>query len=67
VRYEINIVRFADLRKSGSCVAIGDATVLVDSDPIYSIKRAKVGLFRDITYPDYPHSSANSRGGKMSS
>ncbi|MFV2072558.1 MAG: bifunctional 3-hydroxydecanoyl-ACP dehydratase/trans-2-decenoyl-ACP isomerase [Thermoanaerobaculales bacterium] len=67
VRYEIDIVRFADLPKSGSCIAIGDATVLVDSDPIYSIKRAKVGLFRDIAYPDYPHPSMNSRGGKMTS
>ena len=67
VRYEIDIVRFSNLPKSGSCVAIGDATVLVDEDPIYTIKRAKVGLFRDITYPDYPHRSANSRGGRMSS
>ena len=67
VRYEIDIVRFADLPKSGSCIGIGNATVLVDSDAIYSIKRAKVGLFRDITYPDYPHPSKESRGGKMSS
>ncbi len=67
VRYEINVVRFSNLPKSGSCIAIGDATVLVDGDPIYSIKRAKVGLFRDIAYPDYPCRSANSRGGRMSS
>ncbi|MCD4750592.1 MAG: bifunctional 3-hydroxydecanoyl-ACP dehydratase/trans-2-decenoyl-ACP isomerase [Thermoanaerobaculales bacterium] len=67
VRYEIDIVRFSNLPKSGSCIAIGDARVLVDSDPIYSIQRAKVGLFRDITYPDYPHPSKKSRGGRMSS
>lgn len=65
VTYEIDIVRFSNLPKSGSCIAIGNATVLVDSDPIYTIKRAKVGLFRDIAYPDYPHRSQNSRGGKM--
>ena len=65
VRYEIDIVRFADLPKSGSCIAIGNARVLVDSDPIYSIQRAKVGLFRDIEYPDYPHPSKNSRGGRL--
>lgn len=65
VTYEIDIVRFSNLPKSGSCIAIGNATVLVDSDPIYTIKRAKVGLFRDIAYPDYPNRSANSRGGQM--
>jgi len=66
VRYEIDIVRFSNLPKSGSCIAIGDARVLVDSHPIYSIQRAKVGLFRGIAYPDYPHPSPSSRGGKMS-
>lgn len=66
VNYEIDIVRFSNLPKSGSCIAIGNATVLVDSAPIYTIKRAKVGLFRDIAYPDYPNPSVNSRGGQMS-
>ena len=65
VRYEIDIVRYQDLPKSGSAVAIGDAKVLVDDDEIYSIKRAKVGAFRDIDYPDYPWPSRHSRGGRM--
>ena len=65
VRYEIDIIRFADLPASGSSIAIGDARVLVDSDEIYTIKRAKVGLFRDIAYPDYPLRSQHSRGGRM--
>jgi hypothetical protein len=46
-------------------VAIGDATVFVDDVAIYQIKRAKVGVFRDIDYADYPNASANSRGGRM--
>lgn len=65
VRYEIDIVRYQDLPASGSAVAIGDATVLVDGEAIYEIKRAKVGVFRDIDYADYPWPSQRSRGGKM--
>ncbi|MGB5388738.1 MAG: bifunctional 3-hydroxydecanoyl-ACP dehydratase/trans-2-decenoyl-ACP isomerase [Thermoanaerobaculia bacterium] len=65
VRYEVDIVRYQTLATSGSAVVLGDATVYVDDDPIYEIKRAKVGMFRDIDYPDYPQRSRNSRGGKM--
>jgi hypothetical protein len=32
---------------------------------IYEIKRAKVGVFRDIDYADYPWPSERSRGGRM--
>ena len=50
---------------SGAAVAVGDATVAVDGDVIYTIKRAKVGIFRDIDYADYPWPSERSRGGRM--
>ena len=65
VRYEIDIVRYQELPASGSAIAIGDAKVLVDGQEIYEIKRAKVGVFRDIGYPDYPWPSRHSRGGRM--
>lgn len=65
IRYEIDIVRYQDLPNSGSAIAIGDGKVLVDGEAIYEIKRAKVGVFRDIDYPDYPWPSRHSRGGKM--
>lgn len=65
VRYEINVVRYQELPASGSAVVIGDAIVLVDDEPIYEIKRAKVGVFKEIDYPDYPARSANSQGGRM--
>ena len=65
VRYEVDIVRYQTLATSGSAVVLGDASVYVDDDPIYEIKRAKVGMFRDIDYRDYPRRSRNSRGGKM--
>lgn len=65
VRFEIDIVRYQDLPKSGSAIAIGDARVLVDGAHIYDIRRAKVGVFRDIDYPDYPWPSLHSKGGRM--
>jgi len=63
VRYEVNIARYQEL--ATSAIAIGDARVLVDGSEIYEIKRAKVGVFRDIDYPDYPWPSEKSRGGRM--
>ena len=46
-------------------MVVGDGRVLVDGEPIYEIKRAKVGVFKGIDYPDYPWPSENSRGGRM--
>jgi 3-hydroxyacyl-[acyl-carrier protein] dehydratase / trans-2-decenoyl-[acyl-carrier protein] isomerase len=65
VRYEVDIVRLTKLADSGATIAIGDAVVSVDGEPIYWIKRAKTGVFRDIDYPDYPRRSARSRGGRL--
>jgi 3-hydroxyacyl-[acyl-carrier protein] dehydratase/trans-2-decenoyl-[acyl-carrier protein] isomerase len=65
VRYEVDIRRFSKLEESGSAVAIGTARVLVDGEPIYTIKDAKVGMFLGIAYGDYPARSERSRGGVM--
>lgn len=65
VRYEIDIRRFSNLKESGSAVAVGTATVLVDGEAIYTVKDAKVGMFRGIAYGDYPAKSERSVGGIM--
>ena len=65
VRYEVDIRRFSLLKESGSAVAIGTAKVLVDGELIYTIKDAKVGMFRGIAYADYPARSEKSKGGIM--
>jgi len=65
VRYEVDIRRYTELPASGSTLAIGTGTVWVDGQCIYTVRDAKVGLFRDIQYPDYPRHSANSRGGLL--
>jgi len=65
VRYEVDIRRYAELPATGSAVALGNARVLVDDEPIYFLTDAKVGIFRGIQYPDFPHESPQSRGGRM--
>jgi 3-hydroxyacyl-[acyl-carrier protein] dehydratase/trans-2-decenoyl-[acyl-carrier protein] isomerase len=65
VRYEVDVRRYTQLAKVGASMVIGDATLLVDEEPIYTIKRAKVGTFQQIDYADYPMASERSRGGKM--
>ena len=63
VRYEIDITRFAQLRNQNSAIAIGDGTLIVDGDPIYTVRQARVATFGGIEYPDYPHRSRNGVGG----
>lgn len=65
VRYEIEIRRYAALPGTGAAITIGNAEVKVDSELIYTIQDAKVGVFRSIRYPDYPHRSQNSIGGRI--
>ena len=65
VRYEIDVKRFTVLANAGASMIIGDAKVIVDDEEIYSVKGGRVGLFKDIDYPDYPWPSAHSRGGRM--
>ncbi|MEX1182595.1 MAG: bifunctional 3-hydroxydecanoyl-ACP dehydratase/trans-2-decenoyl-ACP isomerase [Gemmatimonadota bacterium] len=65
VRYEVAIRRYAELKSSGTAVAIGTGQVFVDDVHIYTINDAKVGMFENIRYADYPNRSANSKGGVL--
>lgn len=65
VRYEIDIKRYVDMPAKGSSIAIGSATVLVDGEAIYTINDARVGVFKDIQYQDYPHQSQHAVGGQL--
>ena len=64
VRYELDVRRCTTFPDAGATLAIGDATVLVDGVPIYTLKGARAGLFRDLTYADYPALSARGLGGR---
>ena len=65
VRTEVEVRRYTELEKAGAAMVIGDAQLFVDDDPIYTVKRARVGTFQGIDYPDYPLASEHSRGGQM--
>jgi len=65
VRYEIQVKRYAELKQQGAAMIVGDAQVLVDDVEIYTVAGARVGLFRDIDYPDYPFDSERAHGGRM--
>ena len=52
--YEIDVRRYSELKAAGTAIAIGDAVVLVDGEPIYTIKAREVGLFRGIALRRVP-------------
>lgn len=63
LRYEVDIRRFTTLADSGTTAAVATARVFVDGDLVCSITNAKVGVFRDIAYRNYPALGPNARGG----
>jgi 3-hydroxyacyl-[acyl-carrier protein] dehydratase/trans-2-decenoyl-[acyl-carrier protein] isomerase len=65
VRFELDVLRYRGLAASGAAIAVADATVSVDGEPVYAIRRAKVGLFRDLVYADYPRPSQRGKGGRL--
>ena len=62
-RFEVDIVRFQDLKQAGSSIVIADANVFIDDENITTVKRARTGIFKGITYKDYPNYSSNCLGG----
>jgi len=65
VRYEVDVRRFTHLAESGAGIAVANGRVLVDGEQIYTIKDARVGVFRDIAYTEYPLPGRHARGGVM--
>jgi len=65
VRYEVQVKRFSHLKESGAGVVIGDGLVFVDDELIAEVKDARTGVFKGISYPDYPRRTRNSVGGIM--
>ncbi len=64
VQYELDIRRYTFRADSGVGMAIADARVLVDGQCIYTINRARAGVFPGIAYGDYPRPGENARGGQ---
>ena len=65
VRYEVDVRRFSHLKDSGASIVIGDGSIYVDGELIGTVTQARTGVFKGISYPDYPKRSPNSLGGIM--
>lgn len=65
VRYEVDVRRYAELKNSGTAIAVGTGKVFVDDVHIYTVADAKVGMFEGIRYTGYPRQTEHSRGGVM--
>ena len=66
VRYEVGVKRLSSFKEKGVCVVIGDGEVYVDDCLIYTVKDARVGMFKEIAYRNYPcASSPHARGGVL--
>ena len=63
VKYEIDVRRYTLFQGGHTSLVIGTGNVIVDGELIYTVKDAKVKIFTNIAYKDYPHKSENSVGG----
>ena len=63
VTYRVEVRRYSEMQ--GGAVVIGNGSVSVDGEAIYSVNDAKVGIYPGIQYSDYPALSANAKGGVL--
>ena len=64
-RYEIDVRRYSQLKDSGTSIVTGDGKIFVDDELVAVVQQARTGIFKGITYKDYPNRSKNSIGGIM--
>lgn len=63
IEYKIEIQRYSELKEQGISIGLGDAELSVDGEMIYKVKKARVGVFKDIAYKNYPLKTKNHIGG----
>ena len=63
VTYDVTVRRYSTIQ--GNALVIGNGSVSVDGQEIYTVTDARVGVFGGIRYDDYPAPSANSTGGVL--
>ncbi len=65
VRYELDVRRFNNNSCQTAAIAVADAKVFVDGEHVYSVSKAKAGVFQNIAYTDYPNPEGKgARGGR---
>lgn len=62
-RFEIDIIRFRNLKQAGASIVIADGNVFIDGENITTVKKARTGIFKGITYKGYPNRNRNFLGG----
>lgn len=63
VTYVVDVRRYSSIQ--GKALVIGNGSVSVDGEAIYTVSDARVGVFPGIRYQDYPARSANATGGVL--
>ncbi len=65
IQYKIEIQRYSELKEQGISIALGNGELLVDGETIYRVKNARVGIFKQIAYRNYPLKTKNHFGGLL--
>ena len=63
VSFDIDVIRYSELKRNKVSLIIANSIISVDGEAIASVKKARVGVFKNITYNDYPRRSKNAIGG----
>jgi 3-hydroxyacyl-[acyl-carrier protein] dehydratase/trans-2-decenoyl-[acyl-carrier protein] isomerase len=62
-RFEIDVIRFRTLKQAGAAIVMANADVLIDGELITTVRNARTGIFKGITYKNYPLTGPNCLGG----
>ncbi|MBS3732981.1 MAG: bifunctional 3-hydroxydecanoyl-ACP dehydratase/trans-2-decenoyl-ACP isomerase, partial [Desulfobacterales bacterium] len=55
VRFEIDVVRFRQMKNNETSIVIANAEIRADDKPVTTVKKARSGIFRGIAYKNYPY------------
>jgi 3-hydroxyacyl-[acyl-carrier protein] dehydratase/trans-2-decenoyl-[acyl-carrier protein] isomerase len=64
-RFEVEVKRYSELKNNGASLIVANGSLAIDGEVVMTVKNARTGVFKGITYNDYPKKSANSIGGIM--
>lgn len=54
VRFEIEVLRFREMKSNGSAIVMANAQILADNTPVATVKKARAGIFKNIADSNYP-------------
>lgn len=63
MRIEVTIRKYSYLQSQKSSLVVSDGNLFIDDDLVYVVKNARVGVFENLRYKNYPNKTENSKGG----